>query len=65
MLQSKFIFECITILGLHPNNDLNFDFNILRSRLNYFLKTYDTLEELIPNTYYKTSPNNEGGMTYF
>lgn len=54
--QSRFITEYLILNNmLAPDNA---DSNTIRGRLNYFLKSYDTLKELLDEQDYKTSPNN-------
>lgn len=53
--QSRFITEYL-ILNKMLTDDV--DSNTIRGRLNYFLKNYDTLKELLDEQNYKTSPNN-------
>ena len=61
--QSKFIMQYLTLLGII--NPAETDAGTIRSKLNYFLKTYDNIDELLQNIHYKTSPNNVGGMRYY
>ncbi|WP_299095115.1 hypothetical protein [uncultured Bacteroides sp.] len=60
--QSKFITEYLTALKL-INSDT--DSEMIRGRLNYFLKSYESIEELLEEQTYKTSPNNTSGWGYY
>ena len=61
--QSRFITEYLSILNILDSKHTEAE--SIRGRLTRFLKTYDSLDELIQNTRYKTSPNNKGGWRYF
>lgn len=54
--QCRFIAECLSIIGLI--NIYVTDEGSIRSRLNNYLKKYNTLDELLDKQEYKMSPNN-------
>lgn len=58
--QSRFITEYLILNKMLASDDA--DSNTIRGRLNYFLKNYDTLKELLDEQNYKTSPNNPGSI---
>lgn len=58
--QCKFIEHYLRILGIIQPDDQNIDVANLRGRLNYLLKSYDTIPLLVDNREYCISPNNKG-----
>ena len=61
--QSRFIAEYLNIIGLIDIYET--DSEAVRSRLNNYLKKYDTLDELLDKQEYKTSPNNTSSMELY
>ena len=57
--QAKFIEDYLIAIHLVDINS-DIDANNIRSRLNYLLKSYDSIEQLTEELYYKSSPNNNG-----
>ncbi len=56
--QSRIIADLLIRLGLLDNPIDYEDGRTIRSQLNYYLKTYDSIDELIAQQQYRTSPNN-------
>lgn len=59
--QANLIESYLRAIELINADDVNMDANNIRSRLNYFLKKYDTVEALLDYKTFKRSPNNIGG----
>lgn len=57
--QAKFIEDYLIAIHLIDINS-DIDANNIRSRLNYLLKSYDSIEQLTEELHYKSSPNNNG-----
>ena len=57
--QAKFIEDYLMAIHLIDINS-DIDANNIRSRLNYLLKSYDSIEQFTEELHYKSSPNNNG-----
>lgn len=57
--QAKFIEDYLMAIHLIDISS-DIDANNIRSRLNYLLKNYDSIEQLTEELHYKSSPNNNG-----
>ncbi len=61
-VQCRFICDYLRLAGLTIDKEGNTaDPDNLRARLNFFLKNYDTLQQLLDERCYKLSPNSKGG----
>ena len=57
--QAKFIEDYLMAIHI-INIDSNIDANNIRGRLNHLLKNYDSIEQIVEEMRYKSSPNNNG-----
>lgn len=62
--QAKFIEDCLMAIHI-INIDSNIDANNIRGRLNHLLKNYDSIEQIVEEMCYKSSPNNINGIRLF
>ena len=62
--QAKFIEDYLMAIHI-INIDSNIDANNIRSRLNSLMKNYDSIEQIIEDMHYKSSPNNINGTKLF
>ena len=62
--QAKFIEDYLMSADI-INIDSNIDANNIRSRLNSLMKNYDSIEQIIEDMQYKSSPNNINGIRLF
>lgn len=62
--QAKFIEDYLLATDI-INIDSNIDANNIRSRLNSLMKNYDSIEQIIEDMQYKSSPNNINGIRLF
>lgn len=63
--QTRFIESYLRTIGLISDDDIDTDAENIRSRLNSFLKTYNTVEDLLNNKKFKFSPNNKDNLKYW
>ena len=57
--QAKFIEDFLLAIHL-IDIEGNIDANNIRSRLTNLIRNYDSIEEIIENMHYRSSPNNNG-----
>lgn len=62
--QAKFIEDYLMAIHI-INIDSNIDANNIRGRLNHLLKNYDSIEQIVEEMRYKSSPNNINGIRLF
>lgn len=61
--QSRFISQILIMLNMLPSYEK--DGEHIRARINYLLKNFDSIDQIIQATQYRMSSNNAGGMKLY